>query len=239
MTDGFHLAWRAFHTPKAGHTVDEYEDALAGDPEHGRFAIADGASESAFADVWAQILVNAYVETAGPWSGWLADARKRWRSKCQERELPWYTEAKFDEGAYAALLGIAFTDRRWVAAAVGDCSMFQIRDGRLIRAFPMRSSAEFDNRPSLLGSRNRRTDQPRARRVHLRGDLKSEDIILMMTDALAQWFLKQREEGRQPWKDLKVVTNEEAFVRLVSGLREAREMRNDDVTLVLIEPQKS
>ncbi|HZZ81474.1 MAG TPA: protein phosphatase 2C domain-containing protein, partial [Gemmataceae bacterium] len=183
------LTWRVFYTPKSGHTADEYEDAFAGDPERGRFAIADGASESAFANVWAQIIVNAYIQTPGSWSGWLPEARHQWQMKCQERELSWYAEAKVAEGAYAAFLGLSVTGRHWHATAVGDCCMFQIRDGGLLRAFPMRRSADFDNRPSLLGSQNRRPCQARARRVHIRGVLNPGDTAILMTDALAQWFL--------------------------------------------------
>src|SRR6516164_5795226 len=103
-----HLAWRSFRLPKAGHSLDEYEDACAGKLELGRFAIADGASESAFADAWAQILVNAYVQNPRPWSEWLPAARVRWCDEIEDRALPWYAEAKFAEGAFAAFLGLAF-----------------------------------------------------------------------------------------------------------------------------------
>jgi hypothetical protein len=239
MTDLFRLACRTFHVPKAGNTLEEYEDAFAGDPERGRFVIADGASESAFADLWAQILVKAFVHTPGPWSGWLDAARKRWCAQVQERELPWYAEAKFEDGAYAALLGIAFTDRRWIARAVGDCCLFQVRADRLLRAFPMRHSGDFGNRPSLLGSRNRQAAQARARRVHLKGDLGLDDVIFLMTDALAQWFLEKVENGRQPWKDLQAIVNEDQFLQLMTDLRQAKELRNDDVTLMVITPENT
>lgn len=239
MNDLLPLAWRTFHTPKGGHTLNEYEDAFAGDPHTGRFAIADGASESAFADVWAQILVNAYIQSAGPWSGWLHDARKRWEVQVQDRELPWYAEAKFQEGAYAALLGIAFSHGRWRASAVGDCCLFQMRDGRLLRSFPMRRSSEFGNRPSLLGSRSRTSMQPRTRRVHWQGDFRASDVVLLMTDALAERFLKEVENGRLPWNDLQAIQSHEQFADFIDNLRQAKELRNDDVTLMLIQPQNS
>jgi hypothetical protein len=236
MTDVFRMAWRTFHMSKAGHTVDEYEDAFAGDPEQGRFAIADGASESAFADAWARILVKAYVETPGPWSGWLDAARERWRVQVEGRDLPWYAETKFEEGAYAAMLGLAFTKDRWLATAVGDCCFFQIRDHGLLRTFPMRHSREFGNRPSLLSSRSRPAERPRTRRFHLQGNFRAGDAVLLMTDALAQWFLQQTEEARHPWKDLQAIATDERFVQFMKDLREAGKLRNDDVTLMLIQP---
>jgi hypothetical protein len=239
MTDVFRMAWRTFHMSKAGHRVDEYEDAFAGDPEQGRFAIADGASESAFADAWARILVKAYVETPGPWSGWLDAARERWRVQVEGRELPWYAETKFAEGAYAAMLGLAFTKDRWIATAVGDCCFFQVRDHGLRRAFPMRHSREFGNRPSLLSSRSRLVEQPRTRRFHLQGNFRAGDAVLLMTDALSQWFLQQAEGGRQPWKDLQALATDEQFVESMKDLRETGKLRNDDVTLMLIQPWNS
>src|SRR6267378_47866 len=50
-----------FRLPKAGSTQAEYEDAVAWSRRRGRFAVADGASASAFARLWAQLLVQAYV----------------------------------------------------------------------------------------------------------------------------------------------------------------------------------
>lgn len=231
------LASRMFQLPKAGHSVAEYEDAFAGDPAQGRFAIADGASESAFADVWAQILVNAFVQTPGPWSGWLTAARERWSAQVQERQLSWYAETKFEEGAFAAMLGIAFAEGRWRAIAVGDCCLFQVRDRRLLCGFPLRHSREFGNRPSLLASRARQSAEPRTRRIHFQGDFHAGDVVFLMTDALAQWFLKEVEEGRQPWRDLQAIVAEEQFGAFIDNLREAKHLRNDDVTLVSIQSQ--
>lgn len=219
--------------------MDEYEDAFAGDPARGRFAIADGASESAFANTWAQILVNAFVQTPGAWSGWLLAARQRWGSQVQARELSWYAEAKVEDGAYAAMLGITFKNGRWLARAVGDCCLFQVRERRLLRTFPIQNSGEFGNRPSLVGSRNRHPDQLRARRHQSKGDLGPEDVVLLMTDALAEWFLKQVEQGRQPWNDVQAILTEARFVQFVTDLRDAKALRNDDVTLALIQTKNS
>src|SRR6266404_6244133 len=50
------LSWHAFAVPKRGNSTEEYEDAFAANPNAGRFAIADGASESSFASLWAKLL---------------------------------------------------------------------------------------------------------------------------------------------------------------------------------------
>ena len=43
------LRWSVLRLPKQGNTDAEYEDAWAADAAAGRFAVADGASETSFA----------------------------------------------------------------------------------------------------------------------------------------------------------------------------------------------
>src|SRR4051794_1385943 len=100
------LGWRHFGLPRRGHSADEYEDACAGDARAGRFAVADGATESSFAASWARLLVEEFVRTPAPWSSWLPALRQRWAAELQDQPLPWYAEAKAEEGAYATLLGV-------------------------------------------------------------------------------------------------------------------------------------
>src|SRR4051794_29142331 len=89
--------WRALRLPKRGHTPEEYEDAFAADPALGRFAVADGASESSFAGQWARLLAEGFVAPgARPWRGadWLTAPRRRWAAEVLPLPLPWYAEAK-------------------------------------------------------------------------------------------------------------------------------------------------
>src|SRR5579884_1055791 len=104
--DGPVLCWQPFRVPRRGYSADEYEDACAGDDRTGRFAIADGATESSFAAAWARLLVEEFVRTPGPWSGWLPSLRRCWAADLDDRPLPWYAEAKAEEGAFATLLGV-------------------------------------------------------------------------------------------------------------------------------------
>jgi hypothetical protein len=54
-----------------------------------------------------------------------------------------------------------------------------------------------------------------------------------MTDALACWFLKAYEQGQKPWKIKRTAPKD--FEKWIVKLREAREIRNDDVTLLRVE----
>lgn len=102
--------------PKEGNSPDEYEDAYSCSPADGHFAIADGATESSFADLWAQCLVQRYttqpLEGAPPsasvFETWLAPLQKEWHASIAWDRLPWYAEEKARTGAFATLLGIKF-----------------------------------------------------------------------------------------------------------------------------------
>jgi hypothetical protein len=58
-----------------------------------------------------------------------------------------------------------------------------------------------------------------------------------MTDALARWSLKEDEDGRNPWARLRDFGpgDAPAFDRWIDRLRQAKEMRNDDITLIRID----
>ena len=228
------LNWRAFTAPKAGGVLSELEDAHAGDVQAGRFAVADGASESAFAAAWADLLVERYVANGGRWSNWLLPARQTWEQQCRQPDLPWYLEEKLAEGAFATLLGVSFrSPRQLQAAAVGDCCLFHVRGNVLRRAFPIERSQDFGLRPALLCSRRSLANE-KTKRCQLRCDWRRRDLLLLATDALAQWFLKRAEDGATPWTECLELASQEQFDAWMMRLRNDKLIRNDDATLMVI-----
>jgi hypothetical protein len=234
--------WRALRLPKHGHTADEYEDACAVDPAARRFAVADGASESAFAGLWARLLVEGLVAARRPrvLPSWLDGARRHWSAEVMGLELPWYAEMKRQEGAFAALLGVgvrpptAKRAGRWRAVAVGDSCLFRVRKGRDVRAFPVKQSSDFGNEPRLIGSWPGGALEP----SYAAGSLLPGDRLFLMTDALAQWFLHDHERGGRPWEAIAPLLSadrpEEDFAARVEELRGRDGLRDDDVTLLII-----
>jgi hypothetical protein len=237
------LRWRALRLPKLGHTDEEYEDAWAADPASGRFAVADGASESSFAALWARLLTEGFLAARRPrdLAGWLDEARQGWSAAVMGLELPWYAEIKRDEGAFATLLGLRIRRPtrsragRWQAVAVGDSCLVRVRNRRSVGTFPLRHSSNFGNQPALLGSRSRTV--PPAQRCS--GSLQPGDRLFLMTDALAQWFMRSHEQGARPWEEMTPLLSsaqpEAAFASWIDGLRSGGVLHNDDVTLLSIE----
>ena len=253
------VRWQAFHAHKRGNSPDEYEDACAGDPIKARFAVADGASESSFVATWAKRLVEGFIAAEGrPWRqlDWLEPARRQWAEEVDGRPLPWYAEEKREQGAYATLLGIAFAKVRkkvsgtvsekvpdtffvWRALAVGDSCLFRLRRGKLRQSFPLTRSTEFGNQPDLLGSRGRAADTPSQGVRRAGGKCRSGDRFLLMTDALAEWTLRRSEQDHPPAADIDRLlaesASQEAFADWVEERRDQQGLRNDDVTLVIID----
>jgi|SRR6185437_9168351 len=248
-TNAPELRWHTFHTHKRGNAPDEYEDAFAGDPAKARFAVADGASESSFAATWAKLLVEGFVAVTDgkPWHelDWLTPQRQRWIAEVDGLPLPWYAEDKCEQGAYATLLGVAFKPKTeaepgtWRALAVGDSCLFHLRAGQLRLSFPMTRAADFGNQPDLLGSRGRPADTPQQGILCERGKWRPGDRFLLMTDALAEWMLRQTEQDHQPMADIDRLlaesTPQDTFIGWVEERREKDRLRNDDVTLLVID----
>jgi hypothetical protein len=204
----------------------------------GRFAVADGASESIFAGEWARMLCEGFVadravaRKVGPW---LTLAKERWRALGGDRPVPWHVAEKLEDGAFATFLGVCVeagrkSAARWDAVAVGDTCLFLVEGDTLRGAFPVEQAGAFGTRPQLVGSRQ----WSRVGVARARGTLAAGARLLAMTDALAEWFLAEHEAGRAPWRELGLLT-ETSFPAWVDARRADRGLKNDDVTLLVIE----
>jgi hypothetical protein len=227
------LRWRSFLVPKVGHAPDECEDAAAGDPDAGRFAVADGASESYAAGEWARLLTEAFVAT-GPTGDWLKTPREAWQREAAGSAVSWYAEDKFARGGHATFLGVTVRPAdggpAWEAIAVGDACLFHVRDGSCVASFPLTRGTEFNGAPMLVNSRGGVPAWKAGR-----GRLEPGDALLLTTDALAQHLLESAEAGAFPGPALRGLEEDDDFALWVAMAREAGKLRNDDVALGVIE----
>ena len=235
-----------FSCPKAGNALEEYEDAWSERPGAGvdrlRIAIADGATESSFSQLWAALLVECYArdDATGPeFFDRLEPARRLWRQRVANRPLAWYAAEKARHGAFAAFLGLELdaAASTWRAVAVGDCCLFQL-DGarpemRLVHALPLTHSSQFGSNPYLVGSDPHGNTDLGAHVRSSHGGLRDEDVLLAASDALAAWLLRRMEEGRPVWKWTLRIRGHAGFEWLVEKARQDG-VRNDDMTLVRV-----
>lgn len=255
-----------FSVPKLGNTEEEYEDAAAFSLPDQRFAIADGATESSFADRWAQSLVKQFTGTPpaslddnNVLTSWLAPLQELWHAGIKWDQLPWYAEEKARSGAFAAFLGVKFglfqfpAHRRtlwgwlkpkpkvkgpsfgWRSIAIGDTCLFQIRNGKLAVAFPLKASSAFNDRPFLVSSNPSRNQSLWSAIQHAQGDCLAGDVFILATDALSKWFLTECEAGKHPWEVLMQLASPGDFTGLIDRLREQKNLKNDDTTLLILQ----
>ncbi|MEZ4542307.1 MAG: hypothetical protein R3C24_00210 [Cyanobacteriota/Melainabacteria group bacterium] len=241
------LKYDTYKMPKAGNSPEEYEDGFSVkeiNEEEIRFAIADGATESSFSGIWAALLCEGYTESIP-----IASLKERWLARVDALELPWYAREKAEQGAWAAYLGASFfsgKSNRLEIQAYGDCNIFQIREGSLLKAFPLTVSSEFGSTPALLSSLDQKQESLDDFQNFQNIDYhwQEGDRFLLMTDALAAWFLNEIESKGDGFNRIFALNNQEEFEKLVAEEREKRDpekgprLKNDDVTLIKIDTKK-
>ena len=231
---------------KLGNKENEYEDSISYNLDALRFAIADGASGSAYAELWASSLTGAYVDSGdslfedpvGVVASSQQDARKKWYTGIKWETLPWFLKNKAVMGSYSTLLllEMRYVGGRveFVASAVGDSCLFVV-DSRLKVSFPISDHREFGLNPKLLWSGqgypakiDARTSTPQVHTV--RGVIEEGDRMILATDAVAMWLLRNASDD--PWEIL--LENPGDLRKAIADLINRRVMRNDDITAAVI-----
>lgn len=226
---------RVFWLPKSDHREEEYEDAFAlteGAALPFYAAVADGATESVFAQRWAEQLAKGFVQEklSGPEAlaarlpAWQAD----WVAAVDSHAdaLPWYAAEKAEQGAFAAFLGLTLQPGgAWQAVAVGDCCLFHLRGDAVNRQWPVEAREQFGHRPALLPSRAEQT-LPEIQRCE--GICRPGDALLLATDAVAAWLMHTGPHAALSF-------DEAIFREAVAQARAAGALRNDDATLLVLE----
>jgi hypothetical protein len=246
------LHFRGFRRSKGSGTLAQCEDAFAADSQSGRFAVADGATNSAFTNTWSRLLVDQFVTSANtnlvPWNpewltairrAWIEDVERQLAAEYGENEYPWYVEPSLQQGAFSTFVGLVITEdeqgKRWRASAVGDTCLFHTRNGELLAAYPLNQSNQFTSTPLLLTSCDQDIEQEG---MVIEEVGQSNDRLWVATDALAKWCLVEEEQDRAPWRRLEWLLQpmgtDKRFDQWIDGLRSERGLQNDDVTLLIV-----
>lgn len=222
----------------------EYEDAARGDNTLGRFAIADGATESSYSGEWARHLTSLFVTDPpktsrdrhiGPW---IRKAQGTFRASPLGDTAPWYAIEKARLGSHATFLGLKINldSRFWVAWAVGDSCLFRCDPlaSSLSLSFPIGHPDDFNSSPTLVGSKPSRNTHSLSKIWRRWGRAQRGTAFVMASDALAQWILSDvRDDGRE-WLTLLTI-EEDKFPQFVENLRTNSSLKNDDTTAMIVQ----
>ena len=127
----------------------------------------------------------------------------------------------------------------WWAFAIGDTCLFHLfqQTSHLwdYTSFPLKNSDDFTNAPATITSHENAVQVMYNSMKITHNPYKQGDILLLATDALAEWLLEQLEQQRimNIIRLLNTLTNE-AFAQFVDRERTQRRMKDDDTSLVII-----
>lgn len=204
-----------------------------------RWALSDGASESYDSRAWAHLLVSRYVESPAVSPLWVADSVRDYASTVDAGNLSWSQLGAFERGSFATLLGVEMASNSTdvEVLAIGDSVALHVRDGAIVAGYPFRVPEDFPDRPRLLSTLTSMNDfvfEPDfvTRNSSRTWAVQPGDVLLLMTDAVAYWALKESADEPSSVHVLLNVAGQDDFEALVLRLRAERRLKLDDSTLV-------
>lgn len=213
-----------------------------------KFAISDGVSKSFFPDIWAEILVDNFVNSnkridLGDFNSY-RKLQNNWIKKVGEivmrPEQKYFVKNFFIEGrsAAATFVGLHFFKEnnilKWEAIALGDSFLFFVPNAidhnepyYKILSLSSKENLTFNNFPDFFDSRN---PHNKGKIKQKKNDLRSGTFYLM-TDALSEWFLSNSIsaiETINSWQ------SQQDFEKCINDLRKIN-LANDDSSILKIE----
>jgi hypothetical protein len=238
------LQLRQLLLPKLGQEVSECEDCIGIDTEACRFAVADGATEAFDARSWAERLARRWVQrqstlTVEEFRAWVAAEGRELQDSWNGLNLSWYSEEKARTGSFAAFVGVELDLEHgapsWRAIALGDACLLHCRNGSLIKSLPLSRSESFNAAPILVASNSSLHESSMTSVVIDAGKCESGDVLLLMSDATAAWYLQRLESGDAVALKLFDIKCDEELNTFFDAERLAGRIRNDDLAIVRIE----
>lgn len=209
-------------------------------------AVCDGASNAFESRLWARLLAQGFVANSPLGLGddgllrWADSVASRWSEAIPWQALSVFQEAKAREGSASTLVGLELTalsrqptTGTWRCLALGDSCLFQVSGDRLAQKLPVSRSADFGLSTPLLYTERDSNQQNIPDAVRWHGTWQQGDCFFLLTDAIAQWFLREDERGAAPWKTL-MSLDEAGFPAFVKDKRARHQMRQDDVTAFMV-----
>lgn len=239
------ISIKGFIAPKKSELFNDCADRYAYDQFQNKFAISDGVSKSFFPKIWADVLVNKWVNEV--WNSddeFITDCQSQWLNQVtaivNKPEAKWFTKNAFNrrEPGLATFVGLEFhkkkKDWHWRAYALGDSFMFFVpkKSKKPSKDYIVLSSKQdpiiFDNYPDYLSSIG---DKHKGVKVPKEGLLEPGTFFLM-TDALAEWFWN---DHKNAIGEISLWQNQTDFERFVNEERYNEKLGNDDSAFLSIE----
>ncbi len=237
------ISLKGFILPKNQEQYSDCADNYAFHQDNLRFAISDGVSRSFFPKIWSEILVKQYVSKSD-WEEqeFIDKCQKEWQQEIkqivQKPNVMYYTKNAYVKKvpACATFLGLQILQKQkeWICEALGDTFLFFVphnfqsfEEIQIVTNKP--EPIEFDNYPDYwvsIGDKHKGTPKK------LENQPLIEGTFYLMTDALAEWVYKFKEEA---FHKFSILQNQSDFEQFIQETREKKEINDDDTTLMIIQ----
>lgn len=240
---------RSFIFHKNSEKYEDCYDRYSVNLQNHKFAVSDGVSKSFFPGIWAQLLVDTFVNHSGNIdikdAAFYQTIQKKWIDQVSEivhkPDQKYYVKNFFiqEKPAAATFVGLRLFHNEgipcWDAYALGDSFLFFVPDGvenigkelKEIIYVSSKKNFEFDNFPDFFDSR-RQSNKGKIK--YRQGNLQNGTFYLV-SDALAEWFITYPNKAIEEIKSWKT---QEFFVKRIAELRKT-ELHNDDSVIIIIE----
>ena len=244
---------RAFITHKEAETFSDCQDRFSINSDTKSVAVSDGMSQSFFQKIWAENLVDAFVnnyqwnlcgeqckeilkELQGKWLEKVLDRIEEQKHDGTKENIIYRNEKFVAQGksAGATLVGVRFVDANWYCQVLGDSCLIEIKDGEIVQICTSQEGDEFDNFPDHFDSNPKQSGKGYVK--EFKGTLETESVLLLVSDPFSDFLNEQRKKGsvKELVDALLNIGTHEEFEKLVSDWRTVKGMHNDDSTLVVI-----
>lgn len=255
---------RSFAVPREGNNLSLSADKSALNAAGTRYALADGVGTSFLPGRWAEIVTEQFVKRDKDFQGredfemWLSSCSNEWhdwvdtyylpKARVKSGQADWTREV--ERGASTTFIGCSFSwddlrqrgESKVHVTAVGDALFFLVSpsaerlNGWVHQSFRLQKAEEFGQGTETLGSPSKRIGRDWKRVYECDFVAKHTNVIVLTTDALAQWIMRYQEAGLEhdPWGELFSIDDRSEFVRFVNYYRSIGAMEVDDTTAIII-----
>ena len=243
---------RAFITHKKAETFVDCQDRFGINKNTKSIAVSDGMSQSWQQKIWAQLLVEKFVddidwqpnnETIKPlciqWRDRVVEFIEHLKSSEAPINLVYRNERNLAEGksAGATFVGIRFCGKEWNGCVLGDSCLIEWNENEATFNTSQKVDS-FDNHPDYFDSNilNAGKGSP----ISICGALDNKTCLLLVSDPFSDFLFEHKKQGDITEYILKLleISSHDEFESLVDEWRKTG-MHNDDTTLVIVESDGS
>lgn len=235
---------------KSEHDEQTCEDAFGGNIADGLLAVADGAGTTLFSNIWAKILIQAFM--AVPLMSNYPFEVEWWVRKVQEQfkleapdssKMAWNALQKAqNQGSHSTLATLRISNSNTDHAqaellAFGDsCILICNPHSEQVQTFPLDSPADFERSPICVPSKLSIFNRYFHRCHSMRLELASGDVVVLATDAVAKWVIgaggNRYTHARAAFQEI-ISQTPDTWAAFVTGCRDRGEMIDDDSTALI------